>query len=241
MAAGRDTACARSSVTPRARFTPDVEVVEGDLTSVESMREALDGIDGIVFTHGSNGGPTLTESVDYGAVRNALDALDGRAARIALMTSIGVTNMDNDYNRSTQAHDWKRRSERLVRASGNEYTIVRPGWFDMEGTDEHRLEFRQGDRGPVRGPQDGSVARRQIVQTLVTALGCEESNRRTLELVDVRGAAQTDTELVPMFGALEPDTGFDGVNDRDNFPENAQPKRVREDLEHVERMARERD
>ena len=125
----------------RIHFGCGVEVVQGDLTSVESMRQALDGIDGIVFTHGSNGGPTLTETVDYGAVRNALEALDGRPARIALMTSIGVTNMDNDYNRSTEAHDWKRHSERLVRASGNEYTIVRPGWFDMEGADEHQLKF----------------------------------------------------------------------------------------------------
>ena len=149
----------------RIHFGCGVEVVQGDLTSVESMRQALDGIDGIVFTHGSNGGPTLTETVDYGAVRNAL--------------SIGVTNMDNDYNRSTEAHDWKRHSERLVRASGNEYTIVRPGWFDMEGADEHQLKFEQGDRRDPMGPQDGSAARRQVAQTLVDALGCKEADHKT--------------------------------------------------------------
>jgi hypothetical protein len=37
------------------------------------------------------------------------------------MTSIGVTNRVSAYNRSTEAHDWKRRSERLVRASGLPY------------------------------------------------------------------------------------------------------------------------
>lgn len=183
----------------RIHFGCGVEVVQGDLTSVESMRQALDGIDGIVFTHGSNGGPTLTETVDYGAVRNALEALDGRPARIALMTSIGVTNMDNDYNRSTEAHDWKRHSERLVRASGNEYTIVRPGWFDMEGADEHQLKFEQGDRRDPMGPQDGSAARRQVAQTLVDALGCKEADHKTLELIDVAGTAQTDAELASMF------------------------------------------
>jgi len=41
---------------------------------------------------------------------------------------IGVTNREGDYNRQTEAHDWKRRGERLVRASGLPYTIVRPGW-----------------------------------------------------------------------------------------------------------------
>jgi uncharacterized protein YbjT (DUF2867 family) len=44
--------------------------------------------------------------------------------------AIGVTNRDGNYNRQAEAHDWKRRGERLVRASGLPYTIVRPGWFD---------------------------------------------------------------------------------------------------------------
>ena len=61
------------------------------------------------------------------------------------MTSIGVTNRNSSYNRSTEAHDWKRRSERLVRASGLLYTIVRPGWFDYYGPDEHKLVLVQGD------------------------------------------------------------------------------------------------
>jgi uncharacterized protein YbjT (DUF2867 family) len=56
-------------------------------------------------------------------VRNILTVLAGRPVRIALMTAIGVT-APADY------YDWNRRSERLVRASGNPYTIVRPGWFD---------------------------------------------------------------------------------------------------------------
>ncbi len=61
------------------------------------------------------------------------------------MTSIGVTNRTSQYNRTTEAHDWKRRSERLVRPTGFPYMIVRPGWFDYNGSDEHRLIFLQGD------------------------------------------------------------------------------------------------
>jgi hypothetical protein len=49
--------------------------------------------------------------VDYGGVRNILSALASREARIALMTSIGVTNRNSSYDRATEAHDWKRRSE----------------------------------------------------------------------------------------------------------------------------------
>lgn len=225
-------------------FGPTAEVCEGDLTSVNDMRRALDGIDGIVFTMGANGGPTLNEAVDYGAVKNALDALDGRPARIALMTAIGLTaNMDTAFNRSTQAHDWKRRSERLVRASGNDYTIVRPGWFDMEGADEHRIRFQQDQRRVCTGPGDGSVSRRQIAQTLVTALGCDAANRKTFNLVDEPGHAQSDAELAALFAALEPapqGTPFDGYDDPANFPLCAQPKRVREELTRITRQHSER-
>ena len=90
-------------------------------------------------------GKVGAETVDYGGVRNVLAALGPRTARIALMTAIGVTNRTGAYNRSTEAHDWKRRSERLVRASGLPYTIVRPGWFDYNDPDQHRLVLLQGD------------------------------------------------------------------------------------------------
>ena len=80
-----------------------------------------------MFTHGSNGSKADMEAVDYGAV---LTALGDQPARVALMISIGITNRRSSYNRSTEGPEWKRRSERLVRASGRPYTIVRPGWFD---------------------------------------------------------------------------------------------------------------
>ena len=221
----------------RARFDPRVEVVEGDLTSVESLRGALAGIDGVVFTMGAHDGPSMIEKVDYGAVRNTLIALDGRRVRIALMTAIGVTFMDSRYNLASQAHDWKRRSERLVRASGNEYTIVRPGWFDYNDPDQQRLVFLQGDTHRYADPRDGVVSRRQIAQVLVASLGCEAANRRTLELVADRGPVQPD--LDPLFAALAPDPSdlFDGVRDENNFPLSSQPKRVIEDLKTIAALA----
>jgi len=129
-----------------SRFPAQVEVISGDVTRPETLTAAVHGIDAIVFTLGSDGaGKVGAESVDYAGVRNVLRALGSRTAHIALMTSIGVTNRTGSYNRSTEAHDWKRRSERLVRASGLPYTIVRPGWFDYNKANEHQLVFLQGD------------------------------------------------------------------------------------------------
>ena len=115
----------------------EAQIVLGDVTRADTLPAAVEGVDAIVFTLGSDGaGKVGAESVDYGGVRNVLRALGSRKARIALMTSIGVTSRTGSYNRSTESHDWKRRSERLVRASKLPYTIVRPGWFDYNGPNE---------------------------------------------------------------------------------------------------------
>ncbi|MEY4765583.1 MAG: hypothetical protein RI907_2256 [Pseudomonadota bacterium] len=216
----------------RARGLPaEAERLVGDLTQVESLRAAVNGIDAVVCTHGSDGGgQAAAEAVDYGAVRNVLQALDGRPVRIALMTAIGVTNREGAYNRSTQIHDWKRRGERLVRASGLPYTIVRPGWFDYNARDQHRLVFLQGDTCHAGDPSDGVVARLQIAQVLVQSLTSDAARGKTFELVAERGPAPDD--LTPLFSAAAADLPgqLDAVRDADNMPLTDEPPRVRDDL-----------
>jgi uncharacterized protein YbjT (DUF2867 family) len=219
----------------KARQLPQgAKAVIGDVTHPETLVSAVEGIDAVVFTHGSNGGGKAgSESVDYGGVRNVLRALGSRPARIALMTAIGVTNRTGSYNRTTEAHDWKRRSERLVRASGLPYTIVRPGWFDYNASDEHQLVFLQGDTRTSGSPSDGVIARRQIAEVLVSSLVSEDAIRKTFELVAIKGAAQDD--LNALFASLDSDTGasMDGVRDTANMPVEQEPERVRKHLESL--------
>ena len=106
----------------------------------------------------------------------------------------------------------------------------------MAGAHPHLLMSALAAGGDPLGPLSGGGARRQVAQTLVDALGCKEADHKTLELIDVAGTAQTDAELASMFAALQPDTGLDGVLDRDNFPECTQPKRVREQIARIETM-----
>jgi len=213
------------------KFPEQVEVISGDVTRPETLTAAAAGVDAIVFTLGSDGkGKVGAESVDYGGVRNILHALSSQKPRIALMTSIGITNREGSYNRSTESHDWKRRSERLVRASGLPYTIVRPGWFDYNSPNEHKLVFLQGDRRQAGDPSDGVIARRQIAEVLVHSLSSEAALRKTFELVAVTGPAQEN--LDPLFAALDadPPKAMDGVRDTPNQPLEEEPQRVREDL-----------
>jgi uncharacterized protein YbjT (DUF2867 family) len=207
----------------------DAEMVVGDLTRADTLNAAVDGVDSIVFTHGSYGDDAEAERVDYGAVRNVLTALGRRSVRVALMTAIGVTD------RRTEAHDWKRRGERLVRRSGLPYTIVRPGWFDYNKPGEYRLELLQGDRRQAGNPGDGVIARHQIAEVLVASLTSDGALRKTFELVATQGPAQHDLET--LFAQLDADTpdALDAVHDIANMPLQQEPQRARDALDAVKR------
>ncbi|MEE1621908.1 NAD(P)H-binding protein [Zafaria sp. J156] len=193
----------------RARLLPaGAEVVPGDVTVPESLASAVEGVDAVVLVLGSDGtGRAGAEAVDYGGVRNVLAALGGRPVRIVLMTAIGFTHRDTAYNRVSHAHDWKRRAERLVRASGQPYTIVRPGWFDYHTPAEQLPVMLQGDTRGSGTPADGVASRTLIARVLVDALGSE--------------------------AALDPDPegSVDAVRDAPTQPLAEEPARVLAELE----------
>jgi len=211
----------------QAKLFPDgVQIIVGDLTRADTLHDAVTGVTAIVFTHGIGGNdPKGAEQVNYGAVRNVLSVLKA-PARIALMTTVGVT-------KPTVGHDWKRRGERLVRASGLSYTIVRPGWFDYNAADQHHLVLRQGDTHWAGSPSDGVIARAQIAQVLVASLTSPAANRKTFELVAQKGSAQSDLE--PLFSSLstDPADGYDAIRDRDNLPLAKEPSTVVGDIDNV--------
>lgn len=218
----------RALVRDRARaygLAAGAQPVVGDLTDPGTLREAVAGVTGIVFTHGSDGGAREAEAVDYGAVRNVLSILSA-PARVALMTTIGVT-------KHTPGHDWKRRGERLVRASGLPYTIVRPGWFDYNDEHQHRLVMLQGDTRWAGDPSDGVVSRSQIADVLVSSLTSDAANRRTLELVAENGPAHVD--LLPLFAGLKADPveAVDAILDRENMPLDQEPAVVITELDAI--------
>lgn len=207
-------------------FAEGVDVAVGDLTRSETLDEAVAGVTCVIFAHGISGNDvTGAESVNYGAVRNVLNALKA-PARIALMTTVGVT-------KPSVGHDWKRRGERLVRASGLPYTIVRPGWFDYHARNQEHLVMRQGDTRWAGSPADGVVSRKQIAQVLVASLTSLAATCKTFELVAERGPAQT--ELEPLFSALAADSprGHDAIGDRDTLPAAQEPGSVIQALEAI--------
>ncbi|ELE9238658.1 SDR family oxidoreductase [Enterobacter kobei] len=216
----------KSKMLPRG-----VEIVYGDVSVPETLTGIGDDIDAVIFTLGSDGlGRIGARAVDYGGVRNILQRLKHRPVRVVLMTAIGVTEREGSYNRQTQAHDWKRRAERLVRASGHPYTIVRPGWFDYNKPNEQHIVMLQGDRRHSGTPADGVISRKQIARVLVCALTDDAARNKTLELIAEKGKEQQS--LTPLFSCLQQDSAGnnDGVQDLNNMPLDSEPECVIRDL-----------
>lgn len=86
------------------------------------------------------------------------------------MTAIGTTGRKG-------SHDWTRRAESLVRASGLAYTIVRPAWCGCDEANQDRLIMQQGDKVPPGNPSDGAIARCQIAEVVVRSLSSKAALR----------------------------------------------------------------
>lgn len=217
----------RTSVLPEG-----AEPVRGDLTDRDSLRSALHGVDSVIFAHGAEGSEETIREVEYNGIRNVLSLIADREVRIVLTTGVGVTARNTWYNTSHIA-DWKRRAERLVRASGQPYTIVRPGWFDENGPDERQLVFRQGGRDYTGGPSDGVVSRDQVARVLVNSMTAPDAAGKTFELVAEHGPETSD--LNALFGGARADAphALDGAGDIADMPLEDEPEDVVEDLSRI--------
>jgi uncharacterized protein YbjT (DUF2867 family) len=216
--------------TRAERLLPGVELVTGDLAAPDTLRAAVSGVDAIVFTHGGSGSPGAARRIDYGGVAAVLHALDGRRPRLALMTSSGVSRRGAYGGSTGQLLVWKRRSERLVRASGAPYTVVRPGWFDAVGPGDERLVLEQTDTG------NGGIGRDQLAEVLVRSLLTDTAVGRTFELFAEPRPAPSDWS--GLFGVLTPDPagGLDAAGDPDTLPSiGEEPSALQEDLARLPR------
>jgi uncharacterized protein YbjT (DUF2867 family) len=212
----------------RARSTlAGAELVAGDAGDPAVLAAAVDGVDAVVMTHGAPYGSGDYERVDYGAVPAVVDALAGQTVPVALMSSIGVTGTDGS---SSELLNWKRRGERVLRASGLPYTIVRPAWFDAGTGNEPKADLRQGDRveyGPVR--------RDHVAEVLVQAVLTPVAAGRTLEVFSADGGEIADwpTALADLDPDPNPNRSLDGIHDAATLPLAGEPAQVRADLDRI--------
>ena len=195
----------------------------GDGTNPDDIKPALVDVDAVILTHGNDSQP---EAVNYGVVAALLEALGTKQVHISLMSSINITQAREPY---ADLMNWKRRGERLLRASGLPYTIVRPGWFDNGSVTDQRIVFQQGDTIAM-----AKVKRKHVAQTLIAACQTPAAQGITLEVFSEPGVPVID--LGALFTKLQPDTPGDinGAHDPDNLPVKAGPQRVLDDLQRLQ-------
>ncbi|MCL3778304.1 MULTISPECIES: NAD(P)H-binding protein [unclassified Actinomyces] len=229
----RSAARARRVLPGGREGAAGLTVVEADPTSSADLASLVTGVDAVVLTHSGDSDGRDGESF-YEVVLALLDALDavGEGAahvHLSLMTSMNASRPGGTY----PFMDWKRRAERLVRASGRPSTIIRPGWFNHQGAEDTGIEILQGDRvTSSRGVDAAHVAR-----VLLAAAASPSALGRTVEVFSAPGPAVSGPEDVEaLFAATRPDdaTGW-GVDDQRHVPLSEEPARVQADVARFDR------
>ncbi|WP_303325423.1 NAD(P)H-binding protein, partial [Actinomyces radicidentis] len=172
-------ALTRDAARAQRRLPEGAQVIEVDPTDAAALTPVLADVDVVVLTHGGDmdgqGGRSF-----YDVVAAVIEATKDRpGTHLSLMTAMNTSHRPTHY----EFVEWKRRAERLLRASGRPYVIVRPGWFDYQGPADHRIDLHQGDL--VTG-QPG-VDRRHVADVLLAGAHAATAPGRTVEVFSAAG------------------------------------------------------
>jgi uncharacterized protein YbjT (DUF2867 family) len=162
------------------------EVVEADIASTDALEQAVNDACFVISALGSKKPFSSRENnvVDNMGNQNLAKAVKVKAvSRIVVISSIGVGDSKHALNflfglLLGPVLRMKERSEAGIKASGAEYTIIRPGGLSDK---ELSGEVAYGEGGKITG----SVTRREIARVCVDALTNPGMKNRTFEVVDV--------------------------------------------------------
>ena len=200
----RVRALVRDEAKARMLFGDRVQYVVGDVREPRSLKRAVKGVDQVISALGANvqrDPENSPERVDYRGVRALAEA--ARAAGVSqfiLVSSMGVTHPDHQLNAMLDnILSWKLKGEDAVRATGINYTIIRPGELTNEPGGRRGVRIMQGD--PIGG--EGSVSRSDVAAILVSALGRDDLYGRTFEVAGDH--AHRRIEWASLYNGLQPD------------------------------------
>lgn len=178
-------ALARDGDKARAMFGESVEVVVGDVTDPASLAPAFAGVSQVISAIGASAkaGPGSPEFIDYGGNNNLVDAaVAANVQQFVLVSSMGVTHETHPLNKIMgNVLIWKMKNEDYLRASGLNYTIVRPGGLTDKTGGEQLVVLEQGDEWKVV-----AIARADVAAICVAALAYPEARGKTFEAFTVK-------------------------------------------------------
>lgn len=154
----------------------DTETVRADLE--KEIRHAFDGCDAVVFAAGSGSrtGPEKTEAVDRdGAIRAIEAAAEAGARRFVMLSSMGADPESEGHEISHYLRA-KGVADEHLRASGLDYTIVRPGRLN------NRPAATYIDAAERLG-RHGEISRDDLSEVLVACLDLPNTRGKTFEVL----------------------------------------------------------
>jgi uncharacterized protein YbjT (DUF2867 family) len=176
--------------------------VIGDLRQSASLTTAVSQASTIVFAASASSGRAsgnTPEAVDYGGVATLLNTLGARRLRqFVLISSMAVTQPQHPHNLMNDLLLWKLRGENLLRASGQPYSIFRPGGMRGYPGGVRSIQLAQDDRfgfGYV-------IARDDAAKVCAAAVGSDATLFRTFEAYNDDSPA---VDLQQQFAALHAD------------------------------------
>jgi uncharacterized protein YbjT (DUF2867 family) len=200
----RVRALVRDEAKARMLFGDRVQYAVGDVREPRSLKRAVKGVGQVISALGANvqrDPENSPELVDYAGVKALAEAAKAAGvSQFILVSSMGVTHPDHQLNAMLgNILSWKSKGEDAVRATGINYTIVRPGELTNEPGGRRGVRITQGD--PTDG--EGTISRSDVASVLVSAIGREDLYGKTFEVVGDH--ARPRIEWASLYNGLQPD------------------------------------
>lgn len=202
----RVRALVRDAAKARATLPDGVDIVVGDVRDPATLAPAMKGVAYVISTIGGGGRNALSgngpDDVDRQGNNNLVDAAKAAGVGHFVLVSSGGVDQAETYPAAFMRPVLaaKRASEDYLRASGQSYTIVRPGGLLDEPGELTRIVLRQEEPA---GGDHGRVARADLARVCIAALGESAARGKTFAIAAVPGAPVGDLE--PLFAALGAD------------------------------------
>jgi len=188
-----------------------VDWVVGDLKKPETLADGVKGVDKIVFAAGAHawdpneGGIANNKIIFSDSVKEltTLAAKEGKVDRFVLVSSGGVTHYEDFGESLADCLKWKLDGERILKASGVPYTVVRFYFYANQDSSTEFVQVTQGD------PRDrtGGINLENLAIVLSDSLSNPKLKGTTFEIFESTKTGSMDS-LENKLASVKPDTGL---------------------------------
>ena len=164
-------------------FGAGIEWIEADVRDPDSLGPAFDGVDKFINAIGteSRGAENTPEQVNYLGMIALVDAAKASGVKYFGLISSGGVNDAAAYIKQNRNDSltWTFKGEEYLRASGLDYTVVRPGGMRDYPAGENGILLLQQDQNGA-----GLITRSDVAAVMVECLANPHAVGKTFAIVN---------------------------------------------------------